>query len=71
MRTLGAGVALLSPTLFASALREGKLVQLFGQVMVGPKWHYLLLNPVARGPAVQGFRAWLEGELRSSAQTSS
>lgn len=67
----GAGVALLSPTLFASALREGKLVQPFGEVMAGPKWHYLLLNPLARSPAVQGFRAWLEAELRSSVQTSS
>jgi LysR family transcriptional regulator, glycine cleavage system transcriptional activator len=67
----GAGVALLSPTLFASALREGKLVQPFPAVMAGPKWHYLLVNPVACGPAVQGFRAWLEAELTHSAQTSS
>jgi LysR family glycine cleavage system transcriptional activator len=67
----GAGVALLSPTLFASALREGKLVQPFPAVLAGPKWHYLLLNPAARRPAVQGFRAWLEAELQSSAQTSS
>jgi LysR family glycine cleavage system transcriptional activator len=66
----GAGVALLSPTLFASALREGKLVQPFAAVMAGPKWHYLLLNP-AHGPAAQGFRAWLEAELTDSAQTSS
>jgi LysR family glycine cleavage system transcriptional activator len=66
----GAGVALLSPTLFASALREGKLVQPFATVMAGPKWHYLLLNP-AHGPAAQGFRAWMEAELTDSAQTSS
>jgi LysR family glycine cleavage system transcriptional activator len=67
----GAGVALLSPTLFASLLGEGKLIQPFAQVMAGPKWHYLLLNPLAHGPAALGFRAWLEAELGSSAQTSS
>lgn len=66
----GAGVALLSPTLFASALREGKLVQPFAQVMAGPKWHYLLLNPTC-SPAAHGFRAWLESELTDSPQTSS
>jgi LysR family glycine cleavage system transcriptional activator len=64
------GVALLSPTLFASALKEGRLVQPFAEVMAGPKWHYLLLNPGC-GPAVQGFRAWLEAELTDSGQTSS
>jgi LysR family glycine cleavage system transcriptional activator len=67
----GAGVALLSPTLFASALREGKLVQPFPEIIAGPKWHYLLLNPAAPGPAAQGFRAWLEAELRRCAQSSS
>lgn len=67
----GAGVALLSPTLFASALRDGKLVQPFPTVMAGPKWHYLLLNPLAANPAAQGFRAWLEAELTDPAQTSS
>jgi LysR family glycine cleavage system transcriptional activator len=67
----GAGVALLSPTLFASTLVEGRLVQPFAEVMAGPKWHYLLLNPAANRPAVQGFRAWLEAELTCSAQTSS
>jgi len=67
----GTGVALLSPTLFASALREGKLVQPFPEVIAGPKWHYLLLNPAVRGSAVQGFRAWLEAELRRSPQSTS
>jgi LysR family transcriptional regulator, glycine cleavage system transcriptional activator len=67
----GTGVALLSPTLFASALREGKLVQPFPEVIAGPKWHFLLLNPAASVPAVQGFRAWLEAELRNSTQSSS
>jgi LysR family glycine cleavage system transcriptional activator len=67
----GAGVALLSPTLFASALRDGKLVQPFPEVMAGPKWHYLLLNPASCGPAAQGFRAWLQSELTHSTQTSS
>jgi LysR family glycine cleavage system transcriptional activator len=67
----GAGVALLSPTLFASALQEGKLVQPFAEVLAGPKWHYLLLHPAANRPAAQGFRAWLEAELTRSTQTSS
>ena len=67
----GAGVALLSPALFASALREGKLVQPFPEVIAGPEWHYLLLNPAAPGPGVQGFRAWLEAEVRSPTQSSS
>jgi LysR family glycine cleavage system transcriptional activator len=67
----GAGVALLSPTLFASALREGKLVQPFPEVLAGPKWHHLLMNPTASGPAAEGFRAWLVAELRSPAQSSS
>ena len=64
----GAGVALLSPTLFASALRDGKLVQPFREVVAGPRWHYLLLNPAAAGPAAQGFRAWLQAELTDPAQ---
>ncbi len=67
----GAGVALLSPTLFASALQEGKLVQPFPTVMAGPNWHYLLVNPAAHPPSVQGFRAWLQAELISCTQTSS
>lgn len=67
----GAGVALLSPTLFASALREGKLVQPFAAVLAGPKWHHLLLHPAANLPAAQGFRAWLEAELAHSPQTPS
>jgi LysR family transcriptional regulator, glycine cleavage system transcriptional activator len=67
----GAGVALLSPTLFEAALREGKLIQPFPEVMAGPQWHYLLLNPTASGPALQGFRGWLQAELTHPTQTSS
>jgi LysR family transcriptional regulator, glycine cleavage system transcriptional activator len=63
----GEGVALLSPTLFASALREGKLIQPFGLVLRGPKWHFLLSNRGPARPAVQGFRSWLSEELTLSA----
>lgn len=59
----GAGVALLSPTLFASALRDGKLIQPFPHVLAGPNWHFLLMNPTDARPAAQGFRAWMQAEL--------
>ena len=59
----GAGVALLSPILFASALREGKLIQPFETVVRGPKWHFLLTKPTDPSPAVRGFKAWLATEL--------
>ncbi len=59
----GTGVALLSPRLFASLLREGKLVQPFAEVMRGPIWHYLLLKPGERRTAVRDFRAWLQQEV--------
>jgi len=59
----GAGAALLSPTLFAPLLSEGKLAQPFAQVMRGPSWHYLLLEPHDTRAAVLGFRAWLQSEL--------
>ena len=59
----GAGVALLSPLLFASALREGQLIQPFATVTRGPKWHFLLSDPAETRPAVRGFGAWLLAEL--------
>jgi LysR family glycine cleavage system transcriptional activator len=59
----GTGVALLSPTLFASLVREGKLVQPFTEVLQGSSWHYLLLKPGERRAAVQDFRAWLHEEI--------
>ena len=59
----GAGVALLSPLLFASAIRDGQLVQPFAAVVRGPNWHFLLSDPDETRPAVRGFAAWLRGEL--------
>ena len=59
----GAGVALLSPTLFASLLQEGKLVQPFAAVMQGPSWHFLLLKQGERRASVLEFRAWLQMEI--------
>jgi LysR family glycine cleavage system transcriptional activator len=59
----GAGVALLSPTLFAPLVREGRLVQPFVNVMRGPDWHYLLLRRGETRAAVHEFRAWLQDEM--------
>lgn len=59
----GAGVALLSPTLFASSIREGKLIQPFTHVMRGRNWHFLLLKPDETRSAVRNFRAWLQEEI--------
>jgi LysR family glycine cleavage system transcriptional activator len=62
----GAGVALLSPTLFAAQLREGKLIQPFAHVIRGPAQHYLLLMADEKRPAVLRFRDWLCEEARAS-----
>jgi LysR family glycine cleavage system transcriptional activator len=63
----GAGVALLSPTLFGSLIADGKLVQPFEHVMRGPAWHYFLHRPGDARSQVLDFRVWLQSELRSSA----
>jgi LysR family glycine cleavage system transcriptional activator len=62
----GAAVALLSPTLFAAQLREGKLIQPFPYVMRGPAEHYMLLKAGEKRPAVLRFRDWLCDEARAS-----
>jgi LysR family transcriptional regulator, glycine cleavage system transcriptional activator len=64
----GAGVALLSPTLFASLLREGKLVQPFAHVIRGPMRHYVVTPCGQRSPAARRFRAWLQEEARIDAE---
>jgi LysR family transcriptional regulator, glycine cleavage system transcriptional activator len=61
----GAGVALLSPTLFASLIDDGKLVQPFAHVVRGPGWHYLLLRIGEARPAVRSFSSWLQEEVGS------
>jgi LysR family transcriptional regulator, glycine cleavage system transcriptional activator len=59
----GAGVALLSPLLFAAAVRDGQLVQPFAVVVRGPNWHFLLSDPAETRPEVHGFGVWLQAEL--------
>jgi LysR family transcriptional regulator, glycine cleavage system transcriptional activator len=59
----GTGVALLSPALFASLVRDGKLLQPFTEVLRGSSWHYLLLKPDEARAAVRDFRAWLQEEI--------
>jgi LysR family glycine cleavage system transcriptional activator len=61
----GAGVALLPPMLFVSLVREGKLIQPFGELLSGPSWHYLLLQPGETRRPVHDFRAWLQEEIRA------
>lgn len=61
----GAGVALLSPILFAAQLRERKLVQPFAHVMRGPAQHYLLQEIGEDRPTVMQFRDWLLEETRA------
>jgi LysR family glycine cleavage system transcriptional activator len=65
----GAGVALLSPTLFDTLLRDGKLIQPFPHVMRGPAQHYVLLKPGEARPAVLRLRDWLVDEVRRGATT--
>jgi LysR family glycine cleavage system transcriptional activator len=65
----GAGVAPLSPTIFAPLLREGRLIQPFPEVILGPSWHYILLRCGEARPAVRGFCAWLTEEARGAARS--
>ncbi len=63
----GAGVALLSPILFAAQLHEGKLIQPFPHVLRGPAQHFLLLKDGEARPAVLRFRDWLLAEAGTTA----
>jgi len=63
----GAGVALLSPILFAAQLHEGKLIQPFPHVLRGPAQHFLLLKDGEARPAVLRFRDWLLAEAGATA----
>lgn len=60
----GAGVALLSPSLFGALLRDGKLIQPFPHVMRGPAQHYVLLKPGETRSTVLRLRDWLVDEAR-------
>jgi LysR family transcriptional regulator, glycine cleavage system transcriptional activator len=63
----GAGVALLSPILFATQLHEGKLIQPFPHVLRGPAQHFLLLKDGEARPVVLRFRDWLVAESAATA----
>ena len=61
----GAGVALLSPSLFAPLLAEGRLVAPFACVLKGPAWHFALMRSDDTRPAPQHFCTWLCEEARA------
>ncbi len=63
----GAGVALLSPTLFAPLLAEGALVRPFATAISGPARHYLLSHPGEARRAVLAFAAWLRAQAEAGA----
>jgi LysR family glycine cleavage system transcriptional activator len=65
----GAGVALLSPRLYAQHLAEGRLVQPFSRVLTGPAWHHVLVKAGDCRPNVKAFIDWLVHEdMRSDGE---
>lgn len=67
----GAGVALLSPSLFQPLLTEGLLVAPFSCVLRGPAWHFALMRSDDTRPAPQHFCAWLCEQARGAAPSRS
>lgn len=63
----GAGVALLSPALFAPLLARGELVQLSDIVLRGPQAWFLAWRPDAAGPDVCGFVEFILGMVHEAA----
>lgn len=63
----GAGVALLSPTLFKPLLYAGLLIAPFPCVLSGPAWHFALMRANDRRPAPRHFCAWLCEQARDVA----
>ncbi len=59
-----AGVALLSPSLFAEWIAQKKLIQPFQHVARGPSWHCALVKAAHAHPAAVDFRTWLLAEVR-------
>ena len=55
----GAGVALLSPRLFANYLADGRLIRPFDTVLRGPTGYWLLVADGPRNARSDGFCAWL------------
>lgn len=62
----GAGVALLSPTLFRPLLDSGLLVAPLGTVLKGPDWYFTVVREGDQRPGPQSFCAWLCEEVRKS-----
>lgn len=63
----GAGVALLSPSLFRPFLTAGMLIAPFSCVLRGPAWHFALRRTGDSRPAPQHFCAWLCQQAREAA----
>jgi len=59
----GAGVALLSPVLFADPLAEGKLVRPFQPMFEGPETYYALRNSRDDRPETAHFIQWLRDQV--------
>lgn len=59
----GAGVALLSPSLFRSAVVEGRLLRPFSGVVVGPGAYHILTPAKPLAPEVEHFVGWLVDQL--------
>jgi len=63
----GAGVALLSPSLFRPLLAEGRLIAPFPHILSGPAWHFALVRADDTRPAPRHLCAWLCEQARESA----
>lgn len=63
----GAGVALLSPTLFGSLVREGKLLRPFLHVTRGPDAYHAVVHAGEQRPPVLRFCDWLRREMAVTA----
>jgi LysR family glycine cleavage system transcriptional activator len=59
----GAGVALLSPILFADLLEEGKLVRPFETLFEGPETYYALRSSRDDRPEPAHFIQWLRDQI--------
>ncbi|CAN7264067.1 LysR family transcriptional regulator [Bosea sp. LjRoot237] len=63
----GAGVALLSPSLFQPLLRAGLLIAPFACVLSGPAWHFALMRANDPRPGPRHFCTWLCEQARQVA----
>ncbi|MBX4924947.1 LysR family transcriptional regulator [Rhizobium binae] len=63
----GAGVALLSPSLFRPLLDKGLLIAPFSQVLTGPAWHFALMRLDDTRLAPRRLCAWLRQRAQEHA----